>query len=215
MFKKREEKLFIGYYTPSVVMTYIGVISACLGIYFALNNHPVYAIVCLIISGVCDGFDGKIARACKRSNEEKSFGIQIDSLADMNSFIFLPIAISYSLGLNKWYHIIIYTLFTLGGIIRLGYFNILAEDTGKDKGVSKYHGLPVTATSVILPIAYVFKNFLECTAFRTFYTTVMAFIAILFVLNFTFQKPKTKWLYVFVVFALLMIAYLLLGPIIK
>lgn len=209
MFKKREDKLFFGYYTRSVVATYIGVISACLGIYFALNKHLVYAIICLIIAGICDGFDGKIARACKRTNEEKSFGIQIDSLADMNSFIFLPVAISYGLGLNSWYHIIIYTLFTLGGIIRLGYFNILAEDSNKDKGVSKYHGLPVTSTAIIVPLAYIFKKFLYVTAFKTFYTLIMFFTAILFILNFTFKKPKTKWLYVFVVFSLIMIAYLL------
>lgn len=210
-FKKKEENVLIGYYTKSVLMTYLGVISACLGIYFAMMGKSVYGVIALIISGVCDGFDGKIARACKRSENEKSFGIQIDSLADMNSFIFLPVVIAYSLGLNEWYHIVIYTLFTLGGIIRLGYFNVLAEETGKEKGVSKYHGLPVTATAIILPLAYILKNFVEVAVFQTFYTTVMAFIAILFVLNFTFKKPQSKWLYVFVVFALIMIAYLLFG----
>lgn len=211
MFRKKEEKLFIGYYTPSVFMTYLGVVSACLGIYYAFSSKTTIAIICLIIAGVCDSFDGKIARACKRSNEEKLFGIQIDSLADMNSFIFLPVAIAYSLGLNKWYHIIIYTIFTLGGVIRLGYFNIVAEESGKDNGVSKYHGLPVTATSIILPIVYLLKNHITHQEFSVLYTNVMAFIAILFVLNFTFKKPQTKWIYVFVVFAIIMIAYFVIG----
>ena len=211
MFKKKENNLFIGYYTPSVFVTYLGVISSCIGIYCAFNGFTTSAIICLIISGICDGFDGKIARACKRTNEEKLFGIQIDSLADMNSFIFLPVIIAYSLGLKDWYHIIIYTLFTLGGIIRLGYFNIIAEESGKDKGVAKYHGLPVTSTSIILPLAYALKNFINSTAFTTFYTTIMAFTALLFILNFTFKKPQTKWLYVFVVFSIIMISYFILG----
>lgn len=211
MFKKKENNLFIGYYTPSVFVTYLGVISSCIGIYYAFNGLTTSAIICLIISGICDGFDGKIARACKRTNEEKLFGIQIDSLADMNSFIFLPVIIAYSLGLKDWYHIIIYTLFTLGGIIRLGYFNIIAEESGKDKGVAKYHGLPVTSTSIILPLAYALKNFINSTAFTTFYTTIMAFTALLFILNFTFKKPQTKWLYVFVVFSIIMISYFILG----
>ena len=129
----------------------------------------------------------------------------------MRAVFFLPVIIAYSLGLKDWYHIIIYTLFTLGGIIRLGYFNIIAEESGKDKGVAKYHGLPVTSTSIILPLAYALKNFINSTAFTTFYTTIMAFTALLFILNFTFKKPQTKWLYVFVVFSIIMISYFIFG----
>ena len=46
-------------------------------------------------------FDGKVARMCKRTEEEKQFGIQIDSLADTINFIALPVVIMLSLGMNS------------------------------------------------------------------------------------------------------------------
>ena len=44
-------------------------------------------------------FDGKIARTKKnRTDEEKCFGIQIDSLADIVCFGILPIILGFKLG---------------------------------------------------------------------------------------------------------------------
>ena len=47
-----------------------------------------------MFSGLCDAYDGKVARMKKvRTEEEKAFGIQIDSLADMVAFGVLPACI--------------------------------------------------------------------------------------------------------------------------
>ena len=107
---KDREKMIIGYYSKSVFITYLGVISGTIGMYFAFNHKITYALICLIVSGVCDAFDGKVARKCKRTSNEKYFGIQIDSLADMVSFIFLPIVIFYGLGYTSWYNIAIFAM---------------------------------------------------------------------------------------------------------
>ena len=48
------------------------------------------AYLSLLISGICDMFDGKVARKCKRNKKEKMFGIEIDSLADTVNFLLLP-----------------------------------------------------------------------------------------------------------------------------
>lgn len=212
MFKKQEnpQKMLIGYYTKSVFITYLGVISATIGMFLALNSKISYALICLVISGICDAFDGKVARKCKRSNEEKSFGIQIDSLADMVSFVFLPITIFYGLGFTAWYNIVIFALFTLGGVIRLGYFNVIADEKGKDGPVKYYSGLPVTASAIIFPLIYFIKHFVSMPEFKIIYTLTMAFIALLYVLNFKLKKPTSGIIYFFVICGALLSAVLYL-----
>lgn len=197
--KKKEEKMIIGYYSKSVFITYLGVISGTLGMFLALNHKISFALICLIISGICDAFDGKVARKCKRTDNEKYFGIQIDSLADMVSFIFLPILIFYGLGYDSWYNIAIFALFTLGGVIRLGYFNVIAEEKGKDNGVTYYSGLPVTASAIIYPVVYFMSNFTSASEFKMIFTLTMLFVALLYVLNFKLRKPDKKIIYLFVV----------------
>ena len=204
-----KEKMIIGYYSKSVFITYLGVISATIGMYFALKHKITYALICLIISGICDAFDGKVARKCKRSNNEKLFGIQIDSLADMVSFIFLPITIFYGLGYTAWYNVIIYALFTLGGVIRLGYFNVLADEH-RDGPVTYYCGLPVTSSAIAYPLIYLCSNFISPAEFKILYTLSMLFIAILYVLNFRVRKPGKKLLYVFAIGGALLAALLYL-----
>ena len=67
----------IGYYNYTVYLTYVGLVSAVTGISLAVSGMPMGAAICLLISGVCDMFDGKIARTKKdRTDEEKSFGIR-------------------------------------------------------------------------------------------------------------------------------------------
>lgn len=190
----QKEKKFIGYYSLSVFVTYLGVISAVFGVYLALTRKITLAISCLIISGICDAFDGKIARKTKRTEQEKDFGIQLDSLADMVNFIFLPIAIFYGLGMSTWYNVVIYILFTLGGVIRLAYFNTVAT---KDAPVEYYSGLPVTTTAIIFPLLYILKYCVGFECFKIIYTISMLLTSILFISNFKLKKPKGQAAYLF------------------
>ncbi len=52
---------------------------------------------CLLLHfGLCDMFDGKIARTKERTERRKKcFGIQIDSLADIVCFGILPIVLGF------------------------------------------------------------------------------------------------------------------------
>ena len=77
----------IGFYNYTVILTYIGLMFSVLGIMETLHGHWKLAILFLVFSGACDMFDGKIARSKKdRTEEEKRFGIQIDSLCDLDMF---------------------------------------------------------------------------------------------------------------------------------
>lgn len=205
---KIKRKNFIGYYTFSVLLTYIGVISGITGMFNAVTGKITYAIVCLIIAGVCDMFDGKVARMCKRSNEEKEFGIQIDSLADVISFIILPIIIGYSLGLTQWYHVIIFAIFAICGIARLGYFNIVAETDGP---VKCYSGLPVTSTAIIMPLIYFFRKVMIHGTFPKLYIATICLVAFLFIYNFKIEKPtRISWYIVCSILAVLGVVVLIM-----
>ena len=156
----------IGFYNYTVILTYLGLLSSVTGIFLAcgvgnLPASPKYAIVCLMISGLCDMFDGKVARTCKkRTEQEKQFGIQIDSLCDLVCFGILPSVIGYSVGMKNWLDIPVLIFFPLCAVIRLAYFNVTEElRQKKTSEVRKvYEGLPVTSVALILPLLFSFRN---------------------------------------------------------
>ena len=64
----------IGYYNVSVILTYIGLLSSLFGManLSVARSNPwaiKIAFLCLLFSGLCDMFDGKIARRTNRSPE--------------------------------------------------------------------------------------------------------------------------------------------------
>ena len=72
---------FIGVYDYTVILTYLGLISSVFGITQAIHGDYKVAVFCLAFSGVCDAFDGRVARCKKNRTEDgKNFGIQLDSL---------------------------------------------------------------------------------------------------------------------------------------
>lgn len=92
---------FIGYYNYTVILTYISLFCSIAGMLFTVNGWYKMAVLCLALSGLCDMFDGKIARRkTDRTDDEKCFGIQIDSLCDMVCFGAFPILLAYSLGMR-------------------------------------------------------------------------------------------------------------------
>ena len=68
----------IGFYDYTVILTYFSLLSATSGIVVALSGggHPYYGCLFLLFCGLCDAFDGKVARTKKgRTKMEKDFGI--------------------------------------------------------------------------------------------------------------------------------------------
>ena len=81
----------IGFYDYTVILTYLSLISSVFGMTQAIHEDYKTAIFCLAFSGVCDAFDGRVARSKKnRTADEKSFGIQLDSLCDVIWFGVFP-----------------------------------------------------------------------------------------------------------------------------
>ena len=93
--------MFIGKYNKAACVTYFGTLSSLIGIYLAMTDHIKSAIICLVISGVADMFDGKVARKEKnRSESDKNYGIEIDSLSDTVCFVVFPIIILFNESLS-------------------------------------------------------------------------------------------------------------------
>ena len=188
--------MFIIKIKKSVLVTYLGVIFAILSMYFSFikmafceESYIRYSLVFLMLAGVCDMFDGKVARMCKRTKEEKEFGIQIDSLADTVDFVVLPVIIMLSLGMTSIIDIIIYALFIICGISRLGYFNVNAT---LDTPVKYYNGLPVTSTAIIYPILGLLHGIIPENIFSLVYIIATLLIAFLFVAKIKIPKLKGK-----------------------
>ena len=189
----------IGYYNYTVILTYLSLISSVIGMFFAagysdMNSHPEYAIICLMVSGLCDMFDGKVARTKKdRTESEKKFGIQIDSLCDVICFGVLPSIIGYSVGMRDWCDLPVLLLFPLCAVIRLAYFNVAEEErqskTSENRKV--YEGLPVTSVALILPLLYSFHKDIG-DWFPEVYGGSLLIIAIAFITRFKVKKPSMK-----------------------
>lgn len=75
-------------------ITCLNLFSGCVGVTFALAGELHVAAYCVVLSGVFDFFDGLVARAL---HVKSSIGKELDSLADVVSFGFLPGAIWYTL----------------------------------------------------------------------------------------------------------------------
>lgn len=208
----------IGVYDYTVILTYCSLISAVAGIIVSLsgNGHPYIGVMFLMLCGLCDTFDGRVARSKKnRTEKEKAFGVQIDSLSDLVAFGVLPVCIGMALyrrDIFEMLHdgikpttlshipypiiIIVSALFVLCALIRLAYFNITAEETQSDAlGDHKYYfGLPVTSTALIFPTLMLLKYCLSINI-STLYYAMLIIVAILFVGKFKLKKPSTKMIY--------------------
>lgn len=185
----------IGYYNYTVILTYLSLLSALFGTHLAFCSHYVEALLCLLACGAFDSFDGIVARSKKdRTDEEKKFGIQIDSLVDMFSFGIFPAIIGYTLGLHSWIWFVAFGLYAICAVSRLGYFNV-AEEIRQNQTTEKrkfYQGLPVTTSCLIFPVIYLLNYFLDSSIVTTIYGCVMFLVAILFIVDFKMIKPRLK-----------------------
>lgn len=179
----------IGMWNKSVILTYVGMGFAVLGMVISAGGYDIkYAFACLMVAGVCDLFDGAVARKCKRTEDEKAFGVQLDSLVDVIDFIALPITIFVALGMTHIYHIVLYILYGVCGVARLGYYNVMTAD---ENGPIKYYtGLPVTYSALIFPVVYLARYVIPINVFEILFTLTILAVAAFYVLKVKLVKPK-------------------------
>ena len=180
----------IGYYNYTVILTYIGAVFGFTGITYTFNGNLRMALICLMVAGFCDMFDGKIASTMKRTEQEKKFGIQIDSLSDLVCFGVLPALIVWKLTNGESIYLSISIAYLLCALVRLAWFNVDEEErqNNEDGGRAVYLGLPVTTTALILPIATGILQLLSLPVGKVL-PWVLLGIAVAFISPFKLKKP--------------------------
>ena len=136
------------------ILTLLNMFLGFLSIGLILSGEPLKAGVFIIIAGLFDVFDGKIARML---GIESRFGVEFDSMADTVSFCVVPSVLVYSLyvtGLPPLLGGFIAFIPLMFGTIRLAKFNI-EQEPGKPKSFTV--GLTTPIATITL-FSYVFFN---------------------------------------------------------
>ena len=185
----------IGFYNYTVILTYLSLMISVGGLFFAAEGRIDPALLCLMASGFLDLFDGMVARTKKdRTDDQKAFGIQIDSLTDVICFGALPALIAYETGLRAPYQIVILMVFATCGMIRLGYYNVTEQhrQAATNEVRHAYCGLPITSSALIIPFVYLFRDRMATQTFEIVLTVVMLTCAIAFITPICVKKPHGK-----------------------
>lgn len=206
----------LGFYDYTVVLTYLSLFSAGTGIFISLsgNGHPYLGTFFLLFCGLCDAFDGQVARTKKnRTPMEQNYGIQIDSLSDLIAFGVLPACIGMALVRTspllqeifgspkhnvplKIVSIVLFAvmvLYILAALIRLAYFNVTEEERQRTEGGVRrtYTGLPVTSAALIFPSVMLFRYILPVDI-SIVYFPVTLITGFLFLSKLRIPKPHLR-----------------------
>lgn len=184
------KKKMVGYYDYTVILTYCGMLFAFYGILRVLGQSYWESVFCLMLAGICDMFDGAVAATKTRDDNEKRFGIQIDSLSDLISFGVFPGIFVYIISDKNALTGVVSSLYVLCALIRLAYFNVLEEERQRqDAGRRKsYLGIPVTSVAVLLPVVYLFYDCRVCKSVICF-PILLGFMGAGFLVPVEIKKP--------------------------
>ena len=150
------------------LFTFINLSCGIFSLLSSFNYDFVAASIFILIAGLVDRYDGRIARYLQVSSD---LGKELDSLADLVSFGVAPSLLLYILfKLNEFgpkgiFGIILLILFPICGAFRLARYNVASFD-----GV--FTGVPITIAGC----------FLALFALISCYTTQLLVLAIIFMI---------------------------------
>jgi len=121
----------------------------------SIEGHWDRAAWGIILAGVCDGLDGRIARATRSTSR---FGIEYDSLSDIVSFGIAPAVLFYNfalvqLGQRGW---VLAALFAVCAALRLARFNVQKHEEER----VMFQGVPSTLAGTMVAVLIWFAGWL-------------------------------------------------------
>jgi CDP-diacylglycerol--serine O-phosphatidyltransferase len=148
------------------MLTTMCLFSGFYSIVASINGRFLHAAVAIIIAGLFDGLDGRIARLTRTTSK---FGEQYDSLCDLISFGMAPALLAYlwvlqPYGRYGWLAAFLYVATTA---LRLARFNSMIDETPKNVFV----GLPCPAAAGMVATSILFCSFISASG--TFRDIVM------------------------------------------
>ena len=129
-------------------ITLIGVCIGLTSIKFALDGKFTIAVIAILVAGLMDALDGRIARLIKGTSK---MGKELDSLGDVISFGVAPALIMYFWNLQYldklgWFVCLTYVVCVA---LRLARFNINSEEESSWKD-NFFEGMPSPAGGIIV-----------------------------------------------------------------
>ncbi|NQU86953.1 MAG: CDP-alcohol phosphatidyltransferase family protein [Mariniphaga sp.] len=182
------------------ICSLLGLLSAVIGIYFAITGNFPAAIIGVLWAVLFDWYDGIIARKIKgRTKEQGVFGAQFDSMIDIISFGVLPAILLLSYGnFNVWFipgaFVVIAT-----SAIRLSYFNVYGLIDSKT-----YKGLALDNNVLILAFVFLFESFFTHSTFSIFLYVILMTLSAFNLSSIPTPKFGGKWVYVLVMYVLVL-----------
>lgn len=155
---RRLRGLSINALIPNAV-TVLGMCAGLTSIRYALVERWEFAVGLIILAGIIDGLDGRIARVLKASSE---FGAQLDSLSDFVCFGVAPAVVLYlwSLEAGRGAGWAVALLFGVCMALRLARFNASLSDPDRPVWASYFFaGVPAPSASgiVLVPMMLSFE----------------------------------------------------------
>jgi CDP-diacylglycerol--serine O-phosphatidyltransferase len=182
------------------ICSLVGLLSAVLAIYFAIIGNFPAAMIGLIWAVFFDWGDGFIARRLKdRTEKQRSFGGQLDSLIDIVSFGICPAVVLLSYGdFSPWFIPGAFCIIA-SGTLRLSYFNIHGLT-----GESTYQGLAFDNNGLMLTFLFIFDGLISTPVFTALLYIVILVLAALNVAPITTPKLGGAWYYVITAYTLVL-----------
>ena len=157
------------------VFTFINLACGIISLLFTFEKNYLVASIFIIIAGLVDRYDGRIARFLQVSSE---LGKELDSLADLVSFGVAPSVLVYTifnfnnLGPLGIIGYILVVTYPICGAFRLARFNVSSFD-----GV--FTGVPITIAGAVMAV-------FALLTFRSADIIMVKGLAIIFLLAFSY-----------------------------
>jgi CDP-diacylglycerol--serine O-phosphatidyltransferase len=170
-------------------ITSLGLLSGFYSLISSINHHFELAAVMIVAAFICDGLDGRVARASRTSSQ---FGIEYDSLSDVVAFGVAPASLIYmfaltSLGGLGW---VLSGAYVVCAALRLARFNTQVGTIDKRRFV----GLPVPGAAAMvagLVLAYSYFEFNSARVLAAFAAPLTLALACLMVSRVPYPSFKS------------------------
>jgi CDP-diacylglycerol--serine O-phosphatidyltransferase len=193
-------------------LTCANLLSGCIGIVFAFKGDLTAAAYAVLISGIFDFFDGFVARWL---SVKSPIGKELDSLADMVSFGFMPGVVMYQMlsqsDFSSPFLPYLGFLITIFSALRLAKFNIDERQTEDFIGLNT----PMN-TLFIVSLPFIQRDYpgiANSTLLLVAITVIMSFLLTSEIRIFSLKFGSIEWAqnkikFIFLILSAILIAFL-------
>jgi CDP-diacylglycerol--serine O-phosphatidyltransferase len=152
----------------------------------AIRQRMAFALIALIVAGLCDLFDGLVARRLSRTDEQRHFGGRLDSLVDACSFGFAPAILLFAIGRTSPAEMLAVFLLPICAVWRLAYF----DATTPPGNPPRFHeGMPTTYVALFLPLGLLIGH-LSSIGMRSAAVVTAVVLSVAMVCRVRIPKPR-------------------------